>query len=376
MDSAYTKGVTEVQPDLPCFRYALCTAAQRPHLDDLGPMVDDILTRMKELYIVPDSDCYTSAIRTWKNAALNPNLEQYRDKSANRALELLAEMKIAHNQSQSTSVQTRTENINDVIEALSVSSNSRRIEQAERLLSMMEAELSKEAPYDPLPNAESYRLTLNVWRTSSAVDKVPRALAILWRMKNNYGALSGTSKKNDFVEAFNTFVAVCGSTRTRGEAEGMQVFREALAGIEGMKTLPGLRPNASSYSGLLTATRNLLPLGKERKRVVDQIFRLCCDDGMVDDNVLRELRITATDEQYARLVIGPSETIEGTKMVPETWTSNALGGRVITADGRKTTPLSIDGRLTVTIAMREFQMRRIRDKRNRNLLQGGRLQHR
>lgn len=93
---------------------------------------------------------------------------------------------------------------------------------------------------------------------------------------------------------------------------------------------------------------------------------------MVDDNVLKQLKTATTAEQYTSLVLTASEDVEGTKMVPEAWTINALGGRVVTADGRRTTPLSIEGKLTVTMAMQEFKMRRIRDKRNRNLLRGGR----
>jgi hypothetical protein len=94
---------------------------------------------------------------------------------------------------------------------------------------------------------------------------------------------------------------------------------------------------------------------------------------MVDEKVLGQLKVAAVDDHYNRLVVEESETVEGTKVVPESWTRNALGGRVVTAEGRRTTPLSVGGQLTVTLAMREFQMRRLRDHRNRKLLQGGRI---
>jgi hypothetical protein len=51
---------------------------------------------------------------------------------------------------------------------------------------------------------------------------------------------------------------------------------------------------------------------------------------------------------------------------------NALGGKVKSADGRKTIPLGVDGLLKRTTAMKEFQMRRLLDHRNRDLLRGGR----
>jgi hypothetical protein len=134
-----------------------------------------------------------------------------------------------------------------------------------------------------------------------------------------------------------------------------------------------LSPNAESYASLLEACSRLVPPGKDRERWVGQVFRLACEDGMVDDTVLQQLKAAAFQDQYSRLVAAESETIEGTKVVPEAWTRNALGGRVVTAEGRRTTPLTIGGQLTVTLAMREFQMRRLRDHRNRKLLQGGRI---
>ena len=88
---------------------------------------------------------------------------------------------------------------------------------------------------------------------------------------------------------------------------------------------------------------------------------------------LVRLRSAATPDLYYKLVVSASEEIEGQRVVPEAWTCNALGGRVITADGRRTKPLSVEGKLAVTKSMLDFRMRRMTDKRNRNLLRGGRL---
>ena len=94
---------------------------------------------------------------------------------------------------------------------------------------------------------------------------------------------------------------------------------------------------------------------------------------MVDDHVLSTLLQATTSDQYSRLVIAASETVDGsTKVIPEDWSRNVLGGRVVSADGRRVVPVGIDGRLTRTKAMQDFQMRRLRDQRNRKLLQGGR----
>jgi hypothetical protein len=374
MDLSFEKEITQVQADAACYRYVLLTAAQRPALPDLGPMVDDILTAMKEKFIVPNRACYGAAIRTWKNCALNPEFTEFRENCVKRTLELLSEMKVAHNRSTSVSVQPTTANVNDVIEALSMSIHHRKTELAEALLETMERGISEDSRADfPEPDADSYRLALDVWASSESSDKVSRGKAILYRMLENHDALfSRLHKQDSIVAAFNSFVRVCGSKNARGNADGMQVLRVSLSAIERMRQIDRATPNAETYASLLECCEKLLPMGKERSGIVEKIFRLCCADGMVDDTVLKQLRTAATSDQYSRLVVSPSEDIEGTKMVPEAWTLNALGKRVVTADGRKGVPLSIDGRLTVTMAMQDFKMRRLRDKRNRDLLHGGR----
>lgn len=240
MGYAYEKGITQLQPDEACYRYVLLSAARRPELQDLGLMVDSILTQMKERFMVPDSTCYGAAIRTWKHCALNADLAEFREKSMRRTLDLLAEMKVANNRTVSSSVAASTRHINDVIEALSVSEDPYKTEQAEALFQEMEQAITGERN-GPTPNADSYRLVLEVWASSDSIEKVPRAKSILWHMKNNYNVLfAKKEKEGGIVAVFNSFVRVCGSANVRDEEEGLQVFKEALAAIEMMRILDGL----------------------------------------------------------------------------------------------------------------------------------------
>jgi hypothetical protein len=178
--------------------------------------------------------------------------------------------------------------------------------------------------------------------------------------------------KDDVVDVFIAFVELCGSYSVRSEEEGQQVLQEALTALETMHTVHRLRPNATTYASLLQACGKLLPVGNERDRAVENVFLFCCQDGAVNGHVLKQLRSVVTPEEYTKLVIAQSEELEGVKVVPEAWTTRELGGKVVSADGRRALPLSIDGSLIVTTAMQNFQSRKILDKRNRNLLRGGR----
>jgi hypothetical protein len=395
MDRVFKKGVTMLQPDTTCYRYVIETAANRPHRPDLGPLVDDTLQMMRDRFIVPDTGCYTAAIRTWKNAAVHQSDVSSKNQqiSVSRAIELLTEMDVAHNQSTLVSISVSTENVNDVLEALTVSTHPSRTSVVEDLLSKLERQSttgSSDASASMLqPTNDSYVYALRVWSSVESIEKIAKGKAILWRVKDNYAALSSqsvnsTRKRDRTVEIFNEFVKLCGSYRSQSNKEGLQVLGEALDSIRVMRSLgertdsqvstrPQLMPNSTTYSSLLSAVSNLLTLGVERRISVENIFKMCCNDGMVDQNVLMCLREAASDEQFANLVDAHSETVEGSKVVPEAWTQNALGRRIVSVDGRKTTPLGVDGQFKTTIGMKEFQMRRLRDHRNRNLFQGGRL---
>lgn len=443
MDYAYDNGFSLTQPDEKCYKYVLLTAAQKSKTmvqqqedskipvgaDSLGPLVDDILFKMKGRLMVPDSDCYGAAIETFKNCALifgaddTPHVVKtaktsavmevstLREWSVKRTLGLLAEMRVANQRSTSVSVRVRTNHFNDAIEALTVSSDRHRTQQADQFLKYLEEEIdgSDESLSDrdelgkdnvkPMPNLDTYRLVLNVWNSSNACDRVPQAKALLWRMRNNCKVLFSHASNcygkkktiEQVVEVFNSFVNVCASSEVNDEEEGMRILGEALAEMKAMPKILGgcgddhlVRPNSATYAALLEACKNLLPIGKERGRLVEMVFRMCCDDGMVNDSVLKSLKDAASSDLYTRLVVSSSANTSGgnvdsavkdekIRAVPEAWTINALGGKVVTSDGNRAPSLSIEGRLTVTKAMQDFKMRRIRSKKNQNLLRGGRL---
>jgi len=333
--------------------------------------VDKTLARMRALYLVPDSKCFAAAIRTWKNVAVNEESvpRVMRELSVRRTMELLSEMETSDQQSSSVSVKISTEIINDVLEALTASLNPKRTKQAEDLLTRMEESS------DIAPNADSYIQVLRVWGTHESMEKVAKAKLILFRMQEHLTTDSiGQNKKQKVaVDAFNEYIRVCGSYVAPSDKEGMQVFREALATIAMMKHEGNLRPNSGTYTALLDASGELLSGTKERQSVVEKIFKLCCNDGMVDGKVLERMREVASEEQYTNLVVAFSNDIEGTKVVPEKWTAKALHGRGTSGESRKMTHLSVDGTVAETASLSEYKMRRLRSKRNKNLLQGGRL---
>ena len=392
MEQAYRRQLTAVRPDLECYRSVLLAAAKRPLLPDLGPLVDAILRQMwHHRFVVPDAQCFAAAVRTWKHSALlyagspaapatvsrslstpakavTPD-NALRERSVRRARELLDDTAVAHQQRTGTGVRPPLECVHDVLEALAVSSNPRALEWASRALRHLPSG----------PTLDTYCLLLGVCRATAATGEPTPSAAAAERSEAILGDVAGSflqlvrhlppRRAQRRAAAFAaSYVRACAGDPTGG----LPAFRRALAGVEKLRSL-SVHPNSETYAALLDACHRLLPQGLERHQLVRQVFLLCRSEGSVDETVLRELRVASTEDQFAELVLSECEFVEGTKMIPESWTANALSGRVLTAEGRRTPPLSVEGRLTVTLAMREFQMRRLRDHRNRNLLQGGRL---
>lgn len=370
-------GITDVKPSLAVYRSLLQTATKRPNQPDLGRrLVDVLLARMKDELIIPDTACYEAAICVWKNCALHPEVPEDRQFCLRRTTTLLADLRNAHRRrsADGTASGATTLALNHVMECLQISDHSQRAILAEGILKEMEENLMQ-GNQDAAPNPDSYRFVLDVYRTIESRDRIPQAKTLLWRCKDNLlkGNDTAAAIRKETVEVLNAFVLVCATTpKPVAREEGVLILREALYAVERFRADCNVRPNDTTYNNLLFAARGLLGNDQHRTKIVDQVFRLACQDGMVNDVLLQSLMEVTTPEQYQMLVVGSSETVEGFKVIPKSWSRNILGGRVVSSDGRRVKPVGIDGRLTETKAMKEFKMRRLRDKRNKKLLQGGR----
>lgn len=373
------EGITTVRPSLDVYRSLLLTATTRPNQPDLGHrVVNVLLSRMKEELIIPDTACYEYAICVWKNCALHPEVPDDRQYCLRRITTLLEDLRSAHLRTVADGTSgVTTKALNYVLESLQVSEHSQRGALAEALLKEMEESLIN-GTQEAAPNPDSYRFVIDVYRSIPTRKRIPLAKTVLLRCKDNVlqGDVHPAIRKSA-VDVLSSFVHVCATTpQPVASAEGVSILREALQAVERFRAECGLKPNQMTYTYLLQAARELVRDESTRAKIVDQVFKLSCQDGMVDDVLLQQFMEVTTPTQYQQLVILPGEDVEGVKVLPQSWSRNALGGRVVSADGRRVRPVTVDGRLTETKAMQEFKMRRLRDKRNQKLLRGGRWNRR
>ena len=498
-----TNSMTPLRPDVKCFAYLFQTAASRPLMDpiDMSRFLKESWNIMvAKLGLWPNAVCFASAIRAWKFVALHPNLETQtqamevnvkteRDKAVRWVLDLFDTAKRAvkeqdHDESNDTGDRPHlsTAVYNDVLESISVwpVSMKRKTALAQEILEEMEKgnlhDMGGEVFRPPPPNARSYQLLVNIWKSAlpttttttahelggrgrggtasplNTMAKHQEALVnvkkLLWQMtdrlqqqqqqKTDEGQDDGpeelSSRQDQYlhkregvrfrtnmrlreneliqqsdhsgfpVEVLNAFVDLCAhcpvhlsqtigttpssqqqqpqqlaSLEDKDEAssdQGLLIFREALSAVESFRRREQVQPNWGTYAGLLYAADNLLSSSSavQKHKIIDRVFKLACSDGMVEELVLQALMAVTTTGQYEELVLSQSiSNRSGGPTVPEEWTRKVLGaGRTLSLDGRKVRPLSVSGKVTETRAMKEFRMRKLREKPGQKLLRGGR----
>jgi hypothetical protein len=369
--------------------------SRRVNVPEVGELADATLVEMKDRMMVPDTACYGAAVLAWKNVATARETDDQeeaidRERAVRRALGLLQEMTKAYHRTTKVTVKPTTENYNHVLEAITVSKSPKATNHAEMLLSALEdvlhgkgtsendetLELEEgESPENANvgPNAESYKHVLDIWRNSRSSDKVTHAIDLLDRMKERREILQRSSSEESFVEVFSAFIRVCANSGVKDEGLRMKVMTTALRSVEDMRS-QGFQPDSSTYTALLEAGHQLMPEGRDRQRVLENVFLRACNEGYVNQNLLEQFKLAASTYLYSNLVVAHSIEVENMKVVPESWTRNVKGFLANTKEGRKVLPLSIDGKgFTFTKAAAEYKMRKLRRQHNKQMLQGGRM---
>uniref|UniRef100_A0A7S1UTN1 Pentacotripeptide-repeat region of PRORP domain-containing protein n=1 Tax=Grammatophora oceanica TaxID=210454 RepID=A0A7S1UTN1_9STRA len=363
MEETYEERLTTVRPDVSCFRYLLqCLASSSE--SPVGKEVDDLLYRMRDREILPDTECYRSAIRAHSNAASQKDCLDPVE-SARRAHLLLEEMSQAYLRSAVVTVEPSTLDYDNVLRAWKATKGAPvALMRSEALLMRME-QLGKEVV---APSAESYASVLTIIAKASVEGKMESASSLLARFEER----TKTKNLKPTVEVYNAYVTVC-SSMAESSNDGMSTLRQAVSVVDGMYRSAGIEPNTVTYRLLLNAATKLLPNSNERSRAARKIFETCCMRGLLTKEVLERFRRVAPAELFADVVLEKARNLSGIGMaVPESWTRRIDHG---IAKLEKKPRLTVDGFYMGSIESKERQMTTLRSQANQKFLRGGRMQY-
>ena len=371
--------------------------SQRLNVPEVGELVDKTLTEMKrERMLIPNTECYGAAIIAWKHVAMSRECDD-RELAVHRCYELLQEMVAAFYRTTIVAVQPATEHYNHVLEALTISKNSKSLFRAQMLLRDLEKAVDEASAVEGnetvdtdtskfewhvsqnrqklnlAPDADTYRLVLTAWCNSKSPEKVHAAEELLSHFKTRMEIIRRRSSEESIVNAISAFISVCAKENSnKDDAQKMETMLTALRTLETVREL-NLTPNSTCYGALLEACNNLVQNGQDRQRILENVFARAADEGYVDQVVLENFKMAASTYLYAKMVVAPSQEVENMKVVPEAWTRNVQGFSVNNRGGRKVLPLTIEGQFAFTKAAAEYKMRKLRRQSNKKMLQGGRM---
>ncbi|KAI2511525.1 hypothetical protein MHU86_2961 [Fragilaria crotonensis] len=314
MENSYIDRFSELRADVRIFRSILQAYARSESSPNLGPDVDQLLTKIWDRNLVPDTDCFSFAIKTYANCALHKELKEDPEPLANRAHQLLQEMIRAVQKSET--VQVSTENYNAVLTAFTASRGNAS-EQALMLLDSMEDETSMARP-----NAATYALVVNILAKSPTIkDRVTKSQQLIERAQQEYARGNETAKPDIFL--FNAMIRACaastGGTISQREATFRLALQTLSRDIRGNK----LDPDPETFLCLLEASSSLLSSGAMQEKAMEQIFTICCQYGLMDRIMLKRFRELASPDLYSSLVVENSVfDNDGTRVIPQSWTAN------------------------------------------------------
>lgn len=366
---------TEVKPNTDCYKYVLqaISNSKYKNLPSGGEKVNQILSKMEDDGLVPDTACFSYAIKTWCNMALNnESLPQQRFQDAVQAQLLLQQLDAMYYRSGSIEVRPTIYEYSNVIEAFSKSNFSGAVERAESLLNRMERKYH-DGDVFLMPTSENYVCIIAAWKNSPDVEKrVDGAKRVFDLMMKEYQ--NGNHACKPTVEAYNAIITVCRSVdfaeaRDEDKRKALECVVDTIHKIRADEEIEF---NAMTYNLILNAFGNLLEKGsREQIKAIESVFTKCCADGLVDRRVLHKMQRFAPYDVYRRSVLvhasKDSNSARGLYL-PQKWSRNINGDRPII-------PLSMDGNY-MSERNQEFserKMRRLRKRKNQRLLQGGRM---
>ena len=106
--------------------------------------------------------------------------------------------------------------------------------------------------------------------------------------------------------------------------ELLNAFKVAVSTINDMRASPTVSPDSTAYGLFLKSCTQLMPPSVKREAVVENVFRKCCSDGQVGENVLGELNAAASKTMCRRLLGG---NLEDGVSIPIEWSRNVKDRR-------------------------------------------------
>ena len=192
--------------------------------------------------------------------------------------------------------------------------------KVEQLLQIQEGLYATTKEDDLKLDGRTCNVALYIISRSRDSKKAVRARRILDKMME-------LKDRKDQVNARAYFNLLSACAFTIGSpGENLEAFQIAVDSLKELRESRHLKPDSSCYGMFLKTCANLMPESRKRDAVVENIFRKCCADGLVDKVVLSEFERASSAALQLEIIGG---FLDDDVRIPEDWSKNVLHQEVL-----------------------------------------------
>jgi pentatricopeptide repeat protein len=185
--------------------------------------------------------------------------------------------------------------------------------KVEQLLQIQEGLYASTKEIDLKMDGRLYNVALYAISRSHDSKKAIRARRIVTKMKEIEDEVNHIN-----VRTYFNLLSACAFSDGTPE-EKLEAFQIAVDGLKELRESLSQEPDSSCFGMFLKACANLMPESRKRDAVVENVFRKCCTDGLVDEFVLSEFE-RASSEALQLEVLGGF--LADDVRIPEEWSKN------------------------------------------------------
>ena len=204
-----------------------------------------------------------------------------------------------------------------VINAWAKSGDEKAYDNAVRTFNLMQSMQGK--GYSNIkPSNITYNALMNTLAVSRIPDKAPRAYNMVLYMEDR--GKEGEESLAPNTQSYGTVLKVCNRASTSISPKRKdEALRIALMTFEKLRRNPDVAIDSNKYPPLFAVVNNAAKF-ETYKKLVTEVFRLCCEDGVLNDKQLKDLRRFAPKDVFRKLV-GTNADVTVRDLPPE-WSRN------------------------------------------------------
>lgn len=185
--------------------------------------------------------------------------------------------------------------------------------KVEQLLQIQEGLYATTKKEDLKLDGKVYNVAMYAIARSRDPKKAVRARRIVDKMQE----LDDHNKHLNVRTYFN-LLSACAYTSGSPE-ENLAAFQIAVDALKELRESLNQEPDSSCFGMFLKACANLMPESRKRDAVVENVFRKCCSDGLVDDFVLSEFERASSAALQLEVLGG---FLDDDVRIPKEWSKN------------------------------------------------------